>query len=354
MSTRPAGPTAGRTEPAEWIAALRDAAAAARAKAGEASLSVAVGSHAIRIRVAPEGLRELLRPLAGVGGSIPDGPTIELWEVAACEVRGPRLPPEAQEAGRRGAIPWLSSPSTAAVWQEPGPMLMAWDAEQRTVCGWIADSATLPAWERAAPLRVAFNWALRGSRRTLAHAAAVGMAGGGPGLLIGGASGSGKSTTALSWLLADGDFAGDDYVLVDLDGPGGPIAAPIYATAKADPAALRLLPELAAAATGAEDDLAGKSILDVRDLRPEQPRGPIPIAAIVVPRVAQRTRPAVTQVTGAAALRSVAPSSLLQLPEESGGLSVLAALAREVPCYEIELARDPAANLSALEEILPP
>jgi hypothetical protein len=232
-------------------------------------------------------------------------------------------------------------------------MLLVWDAERRTVCGWIAESASLPAWERAAPLRVAFNWTLRGPRRTLAHAAAVGRAGGGPGLLIGGASGSGKSTTALSWLLAGGDFAGDDYVLVDLDGPQGPVAAPIYATAKADPAAMRLLPELASAASGAEDELAGKSILDVRDLRADQPRGPVPITAIVVPRVANRERPVVTQVTGGAALRAVAPSSLLQLPEESGGLSVLAALAREVPCYEIELARDPSANLNALEEILP-
>jgi hypothetical protein len=197
------------------------------------------------------------------------------------------------------------------------------------------------------------NWVLRGPGRTLAHAAAVGRAGGGPGLLIGGPGGSGKSTTALSWLLAGGDFAGDDYVLVELDGAHGPTAAPVYATAKADPTAMALLPELASTGAVGEDELAGKTVIDVRDLRAGQPTGPVPIAAIVIPSVARSARPLVRSIPGAAALKALAPSSLLQLPRERRGLAVLAALVRELPCFSIDLAPEPAANLDALESALP-
>jgi hypothetical protein len=339
--------------PSEWIAALGEAAAEARAEAGQADVHIVIGGHSIRIRLAPQSMRALLRPLAAANGSAEDGRTIELWDVAACGVRPPQLPPEARQAGRMGAISWLNSPTTAGAWQEPGPVLLTWDAAEETVCGWIGDSTRLPAWERTAPLRVPLNWALRGPRRTLAHAAAVGRNGGGPGLLLGGPSGSGKSTTALSWLLAGGDFAGDDYVLVELDRSGGPTAAPVYATAKADATAIPLLPELASTAGAGDDELAGKSVLDVRELRPGQPTGPISIAAIVIPRVARRSRPALKPIGPGAALKAVAPSSVLQLPGERGGLTVLAALVRELPCFEVELALDPAANLDALDRIIP-
>jgi hypothetical protein len=338
--------------PGEWIAALGEAAAKARAKAGHADVHVVVAGRPIRVRVAPENLRALLDPLAATNGSPEDARTIELWDVAACGVAPPRLPGEARHvaAGMGGAISWLSSPTTAGTWQDGGPVLLTWDAVAGTVSGWIGDSTRLPAWQRAAPLRAPLNWVLRGPGRTLVHAAAVGR--GGRGLLIGGAGGSGKSTTALSWMLSGGDFAGENDVLVDLDGSDGPAAAPVYANAKVDAGTIRLLPELATARP-VDDELGGKSVLDIRKLRPGQPTGPIPIGAIVIPRVAGRTLPAVKPIAPAAALRALAPSSVLQLPGERGGLAVMAALVRQLPSFEVELALDPAANVDALERVLP-
>lgn len=254
-------------------------------------------------------------------------------------------------AGAMGAIPWLSSDTTAGAWQEPGRMLIAWDAEAGTVSGCIGEPTVLPSWQRAEPLRAPLNWVLKGPRRALAHAAAIGR--NGAGVLMGGPGGSGKSTTALSWMLAGGDFAGDNFVLVDLDAPGGPSAAPIYATAKADPLAISMLPALAEVTHGGDETLHGKRVLDVRELRPDQPAGPIPITAIVIPRVAEETQPAVRPVSRASALRALAPSSLLQLPGESDGFAVLASLLRELPCFELDLAPDPEANVDALERVMP-
>jgi hypothetical protein len=338
--------------PEEWIAALAGAAAEARSKAGHADVQLRVGEHSVRIRVAPESMRSLLQPLAGVTNSSGNGRTIDLWDVRACGVRPPPLPEEGREAGPMGAIPWLGSVETAGAWQEPGRMLVAWDGRAGAVSGYIGDPALLPSWQRAEPLRAPLNWVLRGPRRALAHAAALGRRERGTGLLIGGPGGSGKSTTALSWLLAGGDFAGDNYVLVDLDAPDGPTAAPIYANAKADAHAMSMLPDLAPVARAGDETLHGKSVLDVRDLRHDQPAGPIRVTAIAISKVTGASAPAVRRISGAQALKGLAPSSLLQLPGETEGFAVLASLIRVLPCFEIELARDPSANVGALDDLL--
>lgn len=338
--------------PEEWIAALGAAAAEARSKVGHADIHLRIGDHAVRIRVAPESMRSLLRPLAGVTDSAENGRTIELWDVPASGVRPPSLPEEGRFAGPMGAIPWLGTAETAGAWQDPGRMIVAWDARAGTVSGYIGDPAVLPSWQRAEPLRAPLNWVLRGPRRALAHAAAVGRRESDTGLLIGGPGGSGKSTTALSWLLAGGDFAGDNYVLVDLEARGGPTAAPIYASAKADAHAMSMLPELAPIARAGDETLHGKSVLDVRDLRADQPAGPIRITAIVISRVLGGTEPAVRRISGGSALKSLAPSSLLQLPGETEGFAVLASLVRDLPCFEIDLAHDSDANVDALDKIL--
>jgi hypothetical protein len=338
--------------PEAWIAALAEAAAEARERAGHAVLRFRIGAQTVRIRVAPESASSLLRPIAGLTDSDGDGRTIDLWDVAACDVPPPSLPEEGREAGPMGAISWLSSPTTAGAFQQPGRMLIAWDAESETVTGCIGEPASLPSWQLAEPLRAPLNWALKGRGRALAHAAALGLAGGGPGLLIGGPGGSGKSTTALSWLLAGGDFAGDNYVLIEMDGPGGPTAAPIYTTAKADDGAISMLPALAPVAQEGDETLRGKRLLDVRDLRPDQPAEPIRITAIVISRVTDGREPVVRPVSGASALKYLAPSSLLQLPGESDAFSVLADLVRGLPCFEIELIAAPEANVDALERVI--
>jgi hypothetical protein len=338
--------------PQEWIAALGRAAEEARSRAGHADVHLKIGGQGVRIRVAPDSLRSLLQPLAGVTDSNSNGRTIDLWDVPACGVRPPSLPEEGRMAGPMGVIPWLDSTGTAGAWQDPGRMLVVWDAQAGAVSGCIGDPAVLPSWQRAEPLRAPLNWVLKGPRRALAHAAAVGRRDDGAGLLIGGAGGSGKSTTALSWMLAGGDFAGDNYVLVDLDAPDGPAAAPIYATAKADSHAISMLPELEPVARAGDDTLHGKRVLDVRDLRPDQPRGPIQVTAIVISRVSGETKPVVKPISRATALRALAPSSLLQLPGEADGFAVLAALIRDLPCFELDLGPDPDANVDALEGVI--
>ena len=81
---------------------------------------------------------------------------------------------------------------------------------------WARDAEALPRWETAAPLRTLLRWALR-SGLHLVHAAAVVGARGAA--LLAGASGAGKSTTALAAAQAGLGYVGDDYCAVELGDP---------------------------------------------------------------------------------------------------------------------------------------
>ena len=71
----------------------------------------------------------------------------------------------------------------------------------------------IPPWESGSPFRLFLHWAYAAADMRLTHAATLGL--GGYGALIVGASGSGKSSTALAGLLNGLDSVGDDYVLVE-------------------------------------------------------------------------------------------------------------------------------------------
>jgi hypothetical protein len=155
-------------------------------------------------------------------------------------------------------------------------------------------------------------------------------------VLLCGAGGSGKSTTAVACLLAGLDYAGDDYVLLSLDGER-PRAHSLYATAKVPGESLRLLDELQVSDEQRLNLDDGKVVLDARDLGPDRLVDRLQIDALVLPRVGSeetRLRPA----RGAEALRALAPSTIYQAPYDGGAaMEPLTALARSVPSYVLEL-----------------
>ena len=109
----------------------------------------------------------------------------------------------------------------------------------------VPDCRAVPWWERAAPLRAeALFWALAGQGRHLVHAGAVGDERGG--VLVAGASGSGKTTVTLAALLHGLSYVADDYVL--LHDRGELTACSIYGTAKLDGGHVTRFPTLGSAA----------------------------------------------------------------------------------------------------------
>ena len=195
---------------------------------------------------------------------------------------------------------------------------------------WSRASTSLPDWESGSPLRHLLRWALADHHVALLHGAAVGVPGGG-GVLLLGAGGAGKSTTALACLEAGLDTVADDYCLLD----AGQRAHRLYSIGKLDARSLGLLPGLAALA-GPLRAPQGKAHVDLGG----RYAASVPVRALVLTRVAARTgRP--EPVRSADVYRRLLASTLQQMPgRRSATLAALGGLVRAKPAFELPVGPD--------------
>jgi hypothetical protein len=251
------------------------------------------------------------------------------------------------------------------VYWEP-PWVYGLDRTSRRAFYWAPDGLELPGWARTQPiLRLLHTWAQSASLHIL-HAGCIGR--GGRGVLLAGPGGSGKSTLSLSGLVHGLDYVGDDYVGVtdrqdirqdvgqdvgqDLGGPPLAasdrfVAAPLYRFAKLTAANLAArLPSLEACVVESFRGWNDKLVIAIDG------ETSLTIAAIVLPRiVAAATTAGPTPIGPGRALRSLAPSSILQLPGyEKDDLAFMSRLTANLPAYELEVS-DTAAALASLEAL---
>jgi hypothetical protein len=209
------------------------------------------------------------------------------------------------------------------------------DLEQKVCVHWVPAAARIPPHEIAAPLRIPFNFLLSSATRQLIHGGAVGTAEGG--IFFGGFGGSGKSTTALNSLSApDFFYAGDDYVLVDVE--TRPTAYNLYGTAKVKTIEdLERFPRL--------KNYADAEIVDES---PQKPRlflnehvahkiiREMPLKAIVFPKFIAGERIQCHEMSRQSAFREIVTSTIRQTPgNEQETVSVIGRLIRELPCYKL-------------------
>ena len=114
-----------------------------------------------------------------------------------------------------------------AMWQpDPHAMIHLFDIQSGRGLLWI-ESGDAPGWIRSRPIVPLIVAATLSTPWIPLHAAAVGRAG--RFVLVTGKGGAGKTTAALSCAAAGWDYAGDDYVLLNIE--TGEVA-PIYSTAR--------------------------------------------------------------------------------------------------------------------------
>jgi hypothetical protein len=237
----------------------------------------------------------------------------------------------------------------------------------------------LPVYERGEPLRQILHWALRPLGFQLAHAAAVAPPGAGPGVLIVGHSGSGKSSTALTCLLSGWRYVSDDHCLLDLEaspaeaeggapsssGSNPPLAGSpqvprlrawsLYGSAKLGVEHLNRLPELHHTIDTHGEAGGDKSLMFVAAHFPEQAVRCAELGALLVPRLTGRSGTVVRPLSRAAGLLALAPSSLFHNPGAGGkDFANFAALLAHLPCYSLELGSDLASIPDAIAEVLSP
>ena len=219
----------------------------------------------------------------------------------------------------------------------PDPGLTVFDSPSQTGAYWVPAASCLTYGDIAGGFRAIIAWAMAERGMVFLHSAAVAWAG--QSALVVGASGSGKSSTALSCLLAGIEYLGDDHCLLDLGAT--PRVHSVYAAAKLHDAQLARFPELDAYVVN-RDRIApekGVAILypGFRHLLPVSR----PLAAVLVPRITGRRSTVISPISPAAALAALAPSTLLQMASaDRAGLSTMARLVRRVPCFSLELGTD--------------
>ena len=260
---------------------------------------------------------------------VDDGSTDRTGEIAESygePVRCIRQENGGMAASRNRAIP-----------EARGDYLAFLDAEAATGWFWMPDANGLPYWDYTAPFRHLLGWWLDAQGLRQVHGGAVGTEQGG--VLLVGAGGSGKSTTALSTLLDERlRYAGDDYVAVG--SAPAPAVHSLYCSGKVHPADLHRLPHLEPAlADGARPD--EKAVFYVEQAFPGRSIAGFPLRAIVVPRVTDRRAARAVPGTRAEALAALAPSTIFQLhPPARDALAWMAGLVRAVPTFVLELGSD--------------
>lgn len=194
-----------------------------------------------------------------------------------------------------------------------------------------------PWWELAAPFRSPLFWLLANRGRFLTHGAAVAHHGGAA--LIAGPGGSGKSSTALTCLLAGFDYLGDDYTVT---APGDePRVDSLYGSAKVSPDGIDGIGDLlrdAADFTGSDGE---KMVVWPIRTFPDRVVTSAEIRVVLVPTITGHPATTLAPIGRADALRALAPSSILQFPAGSAAaLSAMTRLVREVPCRALLLGTD--------------
>ena len=261
--------------------------------------------------------------------------------------------------------------SSGISWEEPetarnsaqvdyvdGAVRLAWAPEERNFQALdtvrkiglyrIADADALPIWEESGPFRRILHWWAAGLGFLFLHGAAVATAHGG--VVLVGASGSGKSTTALACVGTMLRYAADDYCLIEPEPK--PTVNSIYGSGKADDPSIARLPRLASAFRSAKRDQWDKSVISIADHFPSAIIRSFPLRAVVAPRIVSGEDCHAEALSPAECLRLMAPSTLFQLPgDRQTSMRIMAMLVRTLPCYKLYMGNDPSMAQTVLEKL---
>jgi hypothetical protein len=334
----------------DFVTRLVDVARAAMAAGPARTLTLRPAGVPVRVHLAGEELIDRLAPGMLEGLIVADErPAVELWafDGAGSGRAAPRPPWGPDDYLQREEIAGWTRPPRLASYSNDYATLSVAATEAGLGVQWLRDATVMAPWEGGAPLRSILRWTLARHGAHLIHAAAVGT--GADGVLLLGSGGAGKSTTALACLQAGMALVSDDYTLIRPGSP--PTAHPAFAIAKAGAASLELLGgggDLPARAAGARVDWRGKLRLPIADVVCPS----LALRAVVLPHVAEQTG-APVRVSGREALRTIAVSTLLQLPGDSATtLTVLRELLATLPVYTLDVGPDVAAIPEAISALI--
>jgi hypothetical protein len=185
----------------------------------------------------------------------------------------------------------------------------------------------------------------------LLHAGLI--ASGGAGVVLPGASGTGKSTTSLASLAQGLDYLSDDFTGIERAGDGTFLGHSIYGTACLARDNFVRFPELRTHAVDEGLPEEDKPILFLSEIYPDRLRASVPIRAIVLLRRGNDVT-AVHRARRGEALRAFAESTLHTVVPRPGreALAMISALIESVPAWWLLLGPDLGDIAPGMDEVL--
>jgi hypothetical protein len=309
----------------------------AAVEAGASEWHVEIAGHVVRIRFASDALVPLVMPALEhlLVTEVRGNPvlTVALFDSESTGVRMVPAPWTGYDYGPKGEIVGYNDERFRTVYQPGVDILQTFDRERMLGIYWTPSYRYVPWWERTHPLRTMIHWwtSTTTSLQPI-HAGAVGRDDGG--VLVAGGGGRGKSTTTLACLEGGFRYAGDDYVLADVDAA---FAHSLFSTAKLVPDNLHRFPNLEPLVSNADALDEQKAMIFLHGTRAEQLIGGFPLRAIVLPRVTGTRGSAVSPATPRDALAAIAPMTLFLLPGSSPEVfAKVSRLVDSVPSFWLE------------------
>ncbi|HET6618828.1 MAG TPA: hypothetical protein VFG64_02740 [Dongiaceae bacterium] len=308
-----------------------------------------IGGAQFDILTSPLGHEQLSRAfLQGGRGQVREGVhSIFVWDGTDPRVGPPHRPWGETGHEPLGVVAAYSDSRIRCAFDIHTSSLIVHDRERHCSYTWYPDIASLPAWAKASPFRIPLSWLLNRHEMQMVHGAAVAIDG--SAVLLAGAGGSGKSTTALACALAGMGYLGDDYCAVD---PQRRTVHMIYRTAKAFPRTLGMLPRLNRLVVNADRITEEKGVIffEADDLNLIHSAG---LAAILLPRISIDGRTAVTPASRADAMRALLPSTVGGLMGGTGFTpKALLKLVHDIPVFTMDLGTDLAAVIDAVSSVI--
>jgi hypothetical protein len=211
------------------------------------------------------------------------------------------------------------------------------DRTDSRAIGWIESPERLTLNESNKPLPNLLALLLQPFGLYMFHAALVSWRN--YGVLFVGASGSGKSTSALACLLGGFDFLSEDFVILQ-ETPTGFIGHSVYNSAWLDPDHLSRFGDLRRhARTG--DGEQRKSVMMMAEIMPERMRSSVGLDLMILPVVAPDGPSAIHEAGRPEALRQLAPNCLMTASRlDKTGFESLVRLVKASRCYRLHLGND--------------
>lgn len=352
-----AGPAGATTAPSakDQLDDLREAAAAAAASGGGwFERTIAVAGIPFRLRFANEALLEALYPSFAhleAAGPVPEA-TVEVFETARSGVARPSLPWTGPTEAPGDSLVRLEEGEIQGVAGARSTQVVMADLPGRVAVVHLPDIESVPRADIGARLRPPLLLLFGAVGPLPLHAGAV--AAGDSGALIAGMSGAGKSTLTIACALEGLSVCGDDYVVLD-DSADPPSAHALNSTVRLAQESAQLL-ELGLPPSAFDPaempPLDPKGQFELEALAPGSLRRQLNLRALVVPRRGPEANEP-HEIGPAAALRALAPSTLLQSPgRRPRTLTALGELVSRLRCFELPTGVRPREAAVRLRELL--